>query len=277
MKNFINNMMNNLYITNNIRYTEGANMLISALMRSPAFSDKVSQHWYHDGKKTKVLKIVSFVIDQIYEFLKKLLFVAFFVYLPYRILGSLCPNIHSSQERTSMYMFLIMSTFCGSLVNGTIAQMTDRDYLMLRIMRLDPDIYYRSRIFNKMIMEFVYTIFALRIFGLGFRYAIPVSFITIALRPVGELVNLYVHDKMNWLYQKKGTVHGLLMVLAFIIAYIVPYINRNVSTGWNFMNSILAVILFGAIGAYTVYRLLNYTRFADIAQENIYLRRQEQA
>lgn len=273
MKNFINN----LYISNNIKYTEGVNLIITTLQRVPYVGTKVSDEWFHDGKKTKVLKIIAMLFDQVYEFLKKLIYVAFFVYLPYRILGRLCPNILSNQEKSSMYFFLIMSTFCGALVNFTIDQMTDRDYLMLRIIRIDADIYYRSRIFNKMIMEFVYYILILRIFGIGFRCSIPISIITVSLRPVGELVNLFLHDKVKKIYEKKSVIHGLSMVVAFIVAYIIPYVSRNISGGWYFVTSPLAVILFLAIGVYAVYRLINYRRFGDIAQENIYIRRQEQA
>lgn len=82
----------------------------------------------------------------IVQFIKKYLYVAVFIYLPYLFMAQFNPLIRDHKESAVLFMFFMLSTICGSLANNTLLAMGDRDYLMVRVVLVSPYMNFLGRL-----------------------------------------------------------------------------------------------------------------------------------
>lgn len=273
MKNSIRDLLQE----KKLEFNEGANLLICLLRKMPKIRNKFTSEWFGNGKEKErmILGIVALSGTFILEFVKKILYAIVFVYVPYILLGKLCPNVLNNQEKSIIYFFIIMTTLCGSIINNTVFTMSDQDYMMLRVFQVNANIHYLGRIVYKMITEFVYFIAILMIFGVSFKYSIAVSFVTMVMRPIGECISLLIYDNASDLYRRRGSINGLIMSAAFIIAYILPYVNRTISNKWYKVSNPYFLFVMLIICAGAMQFLWSYKKYDQISRDYVYIRREE--
>ncbi len=112
-------------------------------------------------------------------------------------------------------------------------------------------------------------------FGVRVQYSIALGLITAALRPVGELIGIVCFDYLKKVYDHRGTVNGLIMAAAVIIAYTVPYSNRRISIQWYIVTQPLFVIAMIIIGSVSMYFLWKYKHYRVIIREAMHIKREE--
>ena len=260
-----------------LKFTEGANFVIYILKKIPKVGNKFADESFGKEKAKKRTKfgIVALICTFILEFLKKLVYAFIFVYIPYRLLGKVVINVLNNQEKSIIYFFVVMTTLCGSITNNTMFTMSDRDYILLRVMLVKSNIHYFGRVLYKMITELVYFTIILLIFGVSLKYSIAVSIFTIAMRPLGEFIGLVIYDNSVKVHAMRGSINGLIMAAAFIIAYVLPYVNRNISdTLYNVTNPYFMIgIMLVCIAAMSF--LWTYKKYEEVAQDAVYIRRED--
>jgi len=276
MKNAISNC-ENIFQEKILKFYEGANLIIFFLKRIPKVRNKVTDDMFGKKKIKQRTKFGVFVLicTFILEFLKKLVYAFIFVYIPYKILGMLCINVLNNKEISIIYFFIIMTTLCGSITNNTMFTMSDRDYIMLRVILVKSNIHYFGRILYKMITELVYFTIILLILGVSFKYSIVVSIFTMAMRPLGEFISLMVYDNAVKVHAMRGSINGVIMASAFIIAYILPYVNRTISSTWYKVSNPYFLIGILVVCVATLWFLWTYKKYEEVAQDTVYIRRED--
>ena len=72
--------------------------------------------------------VMAVLVRMIVQFIKKYLYVAVFIYVPYLFMAQFNPLIRDHKESAVLFMFFMLSTICGSLANNTLlAKMCIRD------------------------------------------------------------------------------------------------------------------------------------------------------
>ena len=266
-----------LFQENILEFCEGANVVIFLLNKIPKVRNKVNTKLFAKEKIKERNKfgVFALICAFILEFLKKLVYAIIFVYIPYKLLGKVVVNVLNNQEISIIYFFIIMTTLCGSITNNTMFSMSDRDYIMLRVMLVKSNIHYFGRILYKMITELVYFTIILMILGVNFKYSIAVSLFTMAMRPLGEFISLLIHDNAAKVHAMRGSINGVIMAGAFIAAYVLPYVNRAISNTWYRVSNPYFLIGILLICVATMWFLWTYKNYEQVAQDAVYIRRED--
>ena len=113
---------NKMFADKRLLFYEGANRFLSFLIKLPLIGALIEKQVVEKNNKVlhTILGIVSQLAVIIFEFLRKFLYVLIFMYIPYRLIGSVCPLIASHKEETFVFMFFMLSTVCGSLSNNIL-------------------------------------------------------------------------------------------------------------------------------------------------------------
>lgn len=267
-----------LFQEKRIRFAEDENFMLSLMCKLPYIGTKFDDSCF--GKNNEKAKIKYGVFVSIgrllFAFARKFLYLLVFGYLPLRLIGRLTPGILGEQAKAVMYFFVIMTSLCGSLTNCTLFSMTDRDYMLLKVLQVKIKFYYIERIISKMIIDFICFSPLLMIFGVKAGYAFAAGLVTAAMRPIGELIDLLIHDHLTKVYSKKGTINGIIMAAAFIAAYCIPASdNGSIPDIEKLIVNPVFIIVEIIISAATIYFMFRYDRFEQIKKDAICLRRKE--
>jgi hypothetical protein len=268
-------ILNKMFAEKVLSYMENMNRFLELLYKLPNVGEKLRIQVVENNNRK--LKNVFGVIAQlgviIAEFLRKLVYVLIFMYIPYRLIAHFCPLIAVHQQNTIIYMFFILSTLCGSFANTTIMAMGDRDYLMMRVMLISPYMNFLGKLAYKIVSDFVYFTIILTMFGVSFWHALCLSLLTAACRPVGEMIAIMIYESFAAIYENRGMFNGLIMAVCVLIAYGIPVLTRDVSEGWLKVAGLLPVIIMLFIGAAATAFLWWYKNYRKIVREAMHLKR----
>lgn len=258
-----------------LRYYEGINAFIRVLGSIPIIKKHIKEDTFSERNKTrKALGIAVQVFVMLGEFLRKFFYVFTMIYLPYFVIGKICPLIQSHQELTMIYMFIMLSTICGSIANNTLYTMGDRDYLMIRVMLVSPYMNFLGKLIYKMVTEFLFYFISLIIFGVSPLNSLYLCLLTFCVRPIGEMFAIISFDHLRWLYENRSVFNGTVMAVCVLIAYGLPLFNRRVSVEW--LNAIhpfvIIVMLIAGIGS--MYFLWWYKHYRVIIRKAMHMKRE---
>ena len=258
-----------------LRYYEGTEGGIRLIKSLPLVKKHIKEDAFGEKSKGRMaVGIISQLIMLLWEFIRKLLYVWLFMFIPYMIMAHFFPLIKLHQDTTIIYLFVMLSTICGSFSNTTIFAMGDRDYLMIRIMLISPYMNFLGKIVYKIATDLVYFTIILTIFGIPFGHSLALSIVTASLRPVGEMIAIIIFDKIKAIYNNRGIYNGLVMALCVIIAYGVPVFQRKLSSEWMSVVHPGFVIFMVLIGAGASFFLWWYKHYRKIMREAMYIKRE---
>ena len=144
-----------------LRYYEGTEAGIKIIKKLPILKKLVREDSF--GEKSKSRAVIGVLAQEFmlaWEFIRKFLYVVLLIYVPYIILAHFFPLIRIHQDISIIYLFIMLSTICGSLANTTIFAMGDRDYLMIRVMLVSPYMNFLGKFIYKLITEFIFLLFS---------------------------------------------------------------------------------------------------------------------
>ena len=153
-----------------LSFHEGTNRSLEILTKMPLVGEYISNQVIHkrNSKMRMTIGVMAVLVRMIVQFIKKYLYVAVFIYLPYLFMAKFNPLIRDHKESAVLFMFFMLSTICGSLANNTLLAMGDRDYLMVRVVLVSPYMNFLGRLAVKMVTDFVYFTLLLTLFGVSF-------------------------------------------------------------------------------------------------------------
>ena len=110
-----------------LRYYEGTEGGIRLIKSLPLVKKHLKEDAFGEKSKGRMaVGIISQLIMLLWEFIRKLLYVWLFMFIPYMIMAHFFPLIKLHQDTTIIYLFVMLSTICGSFSNTTIFAMGDR-------------------------------------------------------------------------------------------------------------------------------------------------------
>lgn len=123
-----------------LSFHEGTNRSLEILTKMPLVGEYISNQVIHkrNSKMRMTIGVMAVFVRMIVQFIKKYLYVAVFIYVPYLFMAQFNPLIRDHKESAVLFMFFMLSTICGSLANNTLLAMGDRDYLMVRVVLVSP-------------------------------------------------------------------------------------------------------------------------------------------
>ena len=267
-----------LFQEKRIRFAEDENFLLSLMCKLPYIGAKYDDSCFGKNNEKAKIKYGAFVsVGRIlFAYARKFLYLLIFAYLPLKVIGRLTPDIYGEKAKAVLYFFVIMTSVCGSFTNCTLFSMTDRDYMLLKVLQIKTRFYYIERIISKMVIDFICFSPLLMIFGVDAGSAFAAGLLTAAMRPVGELLELIVHDYLPAVYSKKGTINGIIIATAFIAAYCLPASeNVRIPDVRHLIVNPVFIIAEILISAAVIFFMFRYDRYEQIKRDAVCLRRKE--
>lgn len=256
-----------------LRFKEITNKLLCRIYKIPKAGSFINNQIVKQGNRA--LKLVFGIMAQIgvlvWEIIKRILFTAAFVYLPYVIISESCPLVRDKKEAALIYMFIVICTVCGTLVNNRVMSQDSRSYMMAKVMLVNPAIGLLGNVMYRMIMDFAGFSLALCIIGVSLENSIIIGLSTAFIRPLGEIFAIAMYEKFRFIYTNRNVYNGCMMAIAIIFAYGMPVVTRAVSGLWTALAHPVLVAVSFIMGILALLALLNYRHYyslmADTAQD----------
>lgn len=260
-----------------LSFHEGANKCLRGIMSLPLIGSHISKDIFdkqQSGVRTAV-GVIYQIFMYLYEFIKKLVYFAIFIYMPYRIIGNIYPLIGTNKELAIVYMFFMLSTVSGSLSNNLILSLGDRDYLMIRVCMVSPQMNFLNRLIIKMGTDLVCYTIILSLFGVPFFHSLLLTVVTVCARPIGEMLDIISFDHIDGFYENRNTFNGAIMAICILLAYLVPMLKGKINTGWMVIVNPLFVIFMIIAGALAMYFLWNYKNYRKMIRVAIHIKHED--
>lgn len=258
-----------------LRYYEGTEAGIKIIKKLPILKKLVKEESF--GEKSKSRAFIGALTQAFmlaWEFIRKFLYVVLLIYGPYIILAHFFPLIRIHQDISIIYLFIMLSTICGSLANTTIFAMGDRDYLMIRVMLVSPYMNFLGKFIYKLITEFIFYFIILTILGEPVFNALMLCIITACARPIGEMLAIITFDHFRGVYENRSVLNGTIMAICVILAYGLPVLNGRVTASWIYAIHPFVVCVMFLLGAGAMYFLWWYKYYRVIIREAMHNKRE---
>ncbi len=258
-----------------LRYYEGTEGGISLIKSLPLVKKHLKDDAFGENSKGRMaVGIISQVIMLLWEFIRKLLYVWLFMFIPYTIMAHFFPLIKLHQDTTIIYLFVMLSTICGSFSNTTIFAMGDRDYLMIRVMLVSPYMNFLGKFIYKIVTEFVFYFIILMIFQVPVLNSLMLCILTVCSRPIGEMFAIIAFDHFRGIYENRSVLNGTIMAICVLLAYGLPVLNRSVSATWIYAIHPFVIVIMLVLGAGAMYFLWWYKYYRVIIREAMHNKRE---
>ena len=267
-------LIRKLFAEKILKFYEGTDSGIRIIKTLPVIKDKIKDTAFAKKSKSRIaVGITVQIFFVIWEFIKKFLFITFFMHLPFIILSRFFPLIDMHENYFMIYVFVILSTICGSLANTTIFAMGDRDYLMIRVMLVSPYMNFLGKLIYKMVTDFIFNFIVLIIFRVSVFESLMLSLITLFARPIGEMFAIISFDHFHGLYENRNVFNGSIMAICVLIAYTLPILNKSVSENWLYAVHPIVLLMMAILGAGAMFYLWWYKYYRRIIRAAMHKKR----
>lgn len=266
-------LLNDLFPDKILRIKKITNMIIFWLLRNEKIAVKLGKLPYKDSTFKRVLHGFLTVGIIIFELLKKYMMVFLVCFIPWKILCLLCPLLNFQKELMFCYIFFFMSTVCGTITNSKIFTLSTDEYFLLKTAGIRANRYYFGKTIFRMATDILFGYLALLTFGVGSMHAILLSLITAFSRPVGEVAGLVIYSFFKAVYREKTLYDGVIMALAIIVSYVVPFYAKKMPGLWYFVTSPVLLAVMAVLGLMSLYIIWNYKRYNQIVRDMIFAKR----
>lgn len=265
-----------MFAEKTLSFYEDINRVLQFMMKIPGFGKYFEGRTFSNShsKARMLFGIFAFIWQFFLQFVKKYIYVAVFMYVPYMLIAYFCPIIRNNQEDTMLFLFFVLTTVCGSIANNTIFAMGDRDYLMVRVVMVSPYMNFLGRLVRKMFMDFIYFTIILSLFGVSILPAFMVSVVTLLARPIGEMIGIICFEHFPSLYTGRNAYNGAVIAVCVLLAYGMPVLNRSVHSSWLFFVHPVFVVAMIFAGVLALYYLWSYKDYRKIMREAVYIKRE---
>lgn len=259
-----------------LRFYEGTESGIKILRSLPLVKNLIKDTAFGEKSKGRTaVGIISQIFILLSEFLKKFLYVLLLIHIPYVIMSHYYPLIKMHQDLTVIFLFVMLSTVCGTLSNTTIFATSDRDYLMVRILLVSPYMNFLGKLIYKLTTEFVFNLIVLLIFRVSFVNALMLCLLTMFVRPIGEMFAILVFDHLEGIYENRNVLNGTVMAICVIIAYALPMFRKTVSHNWIYAVHPFVVFVSLILGSGAMLYLWWYKYYRVIVRTAMHKKRED--
>lgn len=220
-------------------------------------------------------RVVTEIIYFLWEIIKIYCYVLLFIHMPMKLFSKYMATGGAGfgLENSYVYFTLIMTCLSGSIIHSRLFDVNEDSYAMLKILRIQPKVYFRIRMISRMATECIafWSIFV--ILGLGPGKAMFMVLIITFSRMFGECFNILVFRMVKKRLTDIKSASVIIMLSALIVAYFVPYVRGYVPSAYDMIFNPVTLFVIFAIGAVMAYYVWNNDSYNRIVAR-LYVRRE---
>ena len=281
-------MLRQLLIINQLSLSLKVNHLLYWLRKLPFIKKIIPNTLYQQTAVKRGLGVIVMIGSIFLAFVRKLIYTFVFFFVVSFLLADffgVVPMIESNHLQTSlfMYQFMLISFLLGSLISTSIH--TSNDYVFVRLMNVNPSIYYKNNIYLNIINDGIGFFIVFLLFGLGFINSILFTIGLIGSRLVGEVISLFdfsLKTKQVTLtgkptnstlplppvrfYLKSIYILIPFVIIVYSICYLLPYQHLELIMFSTSYCAIITFLIFGFLGVLSYLFLMKYSGYGTVAK-----------
>jgi len=249
-----------------VSFVEKANTFIYFLKRLPFIGKKIPDSLYKRTQAKLVIGIISMILGIFGGFLRKTLYLCLMVILP----SYLITNNINKVEPVFIHIFFFLSLIVGPIMKSVIFDKNNKAaFNMITLMRADAREYYVGELLHRNVLDFIYFLMPMLIIGLIIGLS-PLKVLIlivelVALRFIGEWLQLYMYDKKESQISEKKALMSIVIIGGLVLAYALPPFGFAIDFGRILFNGFAVIILLGISVAAFRY-LWKYKRYTIIGK-----------
>lgn len=246
-------------------FLTGANTLISVLGKMPIACKRVNEETFSKSKTG--FGVAYIILKYLFEFVKKILFVLVFMFVPHMLFAKWMPAGTTGFELENCYVYfgIVLCGFCGSIVKSEVFNNDEHSFGMLKIIHVNPKAYFRMRLLTRVLLEFPAFWLAFSVCGMNFFKAFYLTLVIMLGRFAGETLNILIFRVTHKSFSDIRGTSVFIMLASLIMAYFIPYIRGCVPAAYNLVFSTIWLPVILVAGSLFIYYVWNYRSYARIA------------
>jgi len=259
-------MFNTFINSFKVSFVEQANTFIYFLKRIPLLKKKIPDNLYKRTHAKIIIGIISEILRVLGGFVIKAVYLGIMIILP----SYLMTKDIAMMQPIFLHIFFFLSFVLGPLIKSVIFDENNKAaFNMITLMKADAGEYYICEIVYRNITDFIYFVIPVIIIGLiiGFSplKAIVLVVELMALKLIGEWLQLFIYDKKEVLLKKKPIFISIVVLSGLLLAYALPFFGFTINFNSILFNIYVVIIVLG-LGAVAFIYLWKYTRYITIAK-----------
>lgn len=214
------NMINTLKVSFKVSFVKDANTFIHFLYNIPILKKILPNNLYENTNTKLVLAFVKMFLNIFISLFKKSLYIGVFILIP-SILISKFLGLKEFDNNIALQSFIFLNFILGSFINNIIFNnVTEENYIMIKLMRIDSKTYYLSQILFKIIIEFIFFIPSLLFLRIGFLNVLLLLLELSAFRFIINSLLIFLYEKWNFIFSSEKPIISFLFLATFLLAYV---------------------------------------------------------
>ena len=249
-----------------VSFAEQANIFIYFLKRIPVVGKKIPENLYKRTHAKLIIGVIREILGVLGGFIGKAIYLGIMIILP----SYLMTKDIAKLQPYFLHMFFFLSFVLGPLIKTTIFDENNKAaFNMITLMKADAREYYLGEIIYRNITDFIYFTLPVMIIGLiiGFSPLKAMVLVAelIALKLIGEWLQLFIYDKTEVLIKKKAIFISVVVLSGLLLAYALPFWGVIINFNPILFNIYVVIIVLG-LGVEAFVHLWKYRRYTPIAK-----------
>lgn len=250
-------MINTIKNTFSVSFAEGANIFLYYLKRIPLIGKKIPSRWYQQTDTKVIVGILGLLLNIFRQILSKGIYIALVIWLPSFLISKI---VDIKVDNLFIQAFFCFSFLLGSFIRSTIFDRSEQAYKMIKLMRVNPKIYYFSNISLKIITEGIFFLPALLIAQITFINSIILLIELAVFRIFGEWVRVYIYKTSKFIYGDNLGLSTIIFVLILAIpATIINIFNIKLDSILYNPIILMCILCLGVVAFINIWKYKGYT------------------
>lgn len=219
-------MFDLMYQQMQIAFAEEINKFIYTLKNIPFIGKYIPEELYARVALKRAFAVFAGICSIIGDILNKLCYFIFAIVIGVIILVDEKTGFGES-GKIILWIFFFMNILAGSFVNSKICACDEKDYLFVRLLRIDARKYFLLKVFKSQITQIIYyTVFmfvAQHIFDGDIKNTLLYMVGFAAFRFIGEAFRLYLNDRFGMPFTDKNKLLYILYNAYTVVIFFAAY------------------------------------------------------
>lgn len=239
-------------------FAKRANTFIYFIKKIPILGKKIPENLYGETNIKMILGIIFEILSFLFGFIRKAIYIGVMVLIPAMYFSK---DIGNTKD-IAVQIFFFLSFILGPLEDTVVLSDVLKSFNMIRLMRVDSRKYFIGQIVYKRILDFIYFI-PIMVIVFSPLEGMILSIEFIAIRFIGELVHLFIYNKLKVLLPSNAMYNVIIIVLGMVLAYLLPFLKINISIGnWLYDYRVLALLII--LSGISLKYIFKYKKFKEI-------------
>ncbi len=224
--------------TYKVSFAEHANIFIYFLKKLPFIGKKIPEELYRKTTAKLVIGIILEIFSFLFGFVGKAIYVGLMIILP----AVLIAGETGEALKIGLHIFFFLSIFMGPIVNALITENQTTAFKMIKLMRVEPKNYFKSRLIYKRGLNFIHFLPVMMIVLSPIKGLI-LTIELIGMKFLGEVLQLFIHEKFKFIPNMKIWFSMTVMGVGLLLGYLLPIIGFTID---------FSKVLFSGVGIFII-------------------------